>query len=64
MKAFGGNATGVISVNGKPMTTDLFKQKCGIVEQEDHHWSFLTCEETIAYAADLFLPHLSGELIH
>jgi len=63
MKAFGGVSSGVITFNGQSMTSSLFKQRCGLVEQEDHHWAFLTCEETIAYAADLFLSHLSGELI-
>jgi ABC-type multidrug transport system ATPase subunit len=43
------------------MTTRLFKEKCGLVSQEDYHWTFLTCRETIAYAADLLNPEMSSE---
>lgn len=60
MEAFGGTSTGTVTLNGNPMTTRLFKEKCGLVAQEDYHWTFLTCKETISYAAELYLPNLSS----
>jgi ABC-type multidrug transport system ATPase subunit len=61
MEAFGGVAVGTVALNGKTMTSQLFKSKCGIVAQEDYHWAFLTCQETLAYATDLLLPYLSAD---
>jgi ABC-type multidrug transport system ATPase subunit len=42
------------------MSTSLFQQKCGLVAQEDYHWTFLTAKEAISYAADLYLPNLTS----
>ncbi|KAJ1431674.1 hypothetical protein B484DRAFT_327731, partial [Ochromonadaceae sp. CCMP2298] len=56
MDAPGGTSTGSITLNGTPLTADRFKRRCALVAQEDHHWAFLTCRETIRYAADLFMP--------
>lgn len=56
MEAHGGVSEGTVTVNGIPLTSRLFKSKCGLVAQEDYHWAFLTCRETIAYAADLLSP--------
>lgn len=61
MEASGGKSTGVIQYNGQPMSPHLFKEKCGLVEQEDYHWAFLTCKESISYAAELYLPHLTSD---
>ena len=55
LDAFGGTATGTVTLNGKPMTDKIFKERCGLVSQEDYHWAFLTCRETISYAASLLL---------
>jgi ABC-type multidrug transport system ATPase subunit len=61
MEAHGGVSEGKVTVNGMPLTSQLFKGKCGLVAQEDYHWAFLTCRETIAYAADLLSPGASAE---
>ncbi|CAJ1945547.1 unnamed protein product [Cylindrotheca closterium] len=50
-----GKATGIIELNGKKLTNQGFKDHCFLVEQYDHHWSFLTCKETLMYAASLLL---------
>lgn len=55
MDAHAGEATGQVCFSGHPMTAEFFKTKCGIVNQEDNHWTFLTCRETISYACDLLM---------
>jgi ABC-type multidrug transport system ATPase subunit len=60
MEAHGGISEGIVTINGLPLTSTLFKAKCGLVAQEDYHWAFLTCRETIAYAADLMLGGLTS----
>jgi ABC-type multidrug transport system ATPase subunit len=37
------------------MTKELFTKYCATVPQQDKHWAFLTCRETVAFAADLYL---------
>mmetsp|Transcript_10000 Transcript_10000/g.16719 ORF Transcript_10000/g.16719 Transcript_10000/m.16719 type:complete len:592 (+) Transcript_10000:240-2015(+) len=56
MDAPGGISSGVLTLNGQPLTASRFKRRCALVGQEDHHWAFLTCKETIRYAADLYMP--------
>lgn len=58
-EALGGVAEGIVTFNGLPLNSQLFKATCGLVAQEDYHWAFLTCRETIAFAADLLSPHAS-----
>ena len=53
MDAFGGTAHGIVTLNGETINADIFKEKCAIVNQEDNHWAFLTCRETMDYAAAL-----------
>jgi len=55
MSAFGGTTTGTCSLNSTPLTPELFFKECVVVTQVDYHWSYLTCRETIAYAADLLM---------
>ncbi|CAJ1945546.1 unnamed protein product [Cylindrotheca closterium] len=50
-----GKVTGSIELNGKALTNQSFKDHCFLVEQSDHHWSFLSCLETLMYAASLLL---------
>jgi len=61
MEAHGGESTGSLTLNGTPLTASRFSRRCALVAQEDHHWAFLTCRETIAYAADLFMNASSEE---
>lgn len=53
LDAFGGHATGTVTLNGETITAQAFKNKCALVAQEDHHWAFLTCRESLEYAAAL-----------
>jgi ABC-type nitrate/sulfonate/bicarbonate transport system ATPase subunit len=55
MGATGGDSRGSITLDGKDLSQAIFHKKCGLVAQEDFHWAFLTCRETISYAADLYL---------
>eukprot|EP00930_Biecheleria_cincta_P073146 TRINITY_DN60466_c0_g1_i1.p1 TRINITY_DN60466_c0_g1~~TRINITY_DN60466_c0_g1_i1.p1 ORF type:complete len:660 (+),score=105.20 TRINITY_DN60466_c0_g1_i1:27-1982(+) len=50
-----GVATGRVSLNGEKMTRELFRKFCTFVPQSDTHWAFLTCRETLQFAADFFL---------
>jgi ABC-type multidrug transport system ATPase subunit len=66
-----GKAMGTVTLNGKPMTGELFKKHCFIVKQQDKHWPYLTTRETMQYAAGLYhvssnpknIPILVDELI-
>mmetsp|Transcript_27970 Transcript_27970/g.65187 ORF Transcript_27970/g.65187 Transcript_27970/m.65187 type:complete len:672 (-) Transcript_27970:270-2285(-) len=48
----GGKSEGEVTFNGAPVTDQVFRNHMSIVTQEDHLWPFLTCRETIEYAAD------------
>ena len=61
MEAHGGESIGSLTLNGTPLTASRFSRRCALVAQEDHHWAFLTCRETIQYAADLFMSASSAE---
>jgi ABC-type multidrug transport system ATPase subunit len=50
-----GTAVGSLTLNGSVLTPKTFSRRCGLVAQEDHHWSFLTCKETVSFAAEFFL---------
>jgi len=54
LSAFFGKVSGIITLNGIPMTDKIFKQHCYVVVQHDQHWPFLTCKETLMYAAELY----------
>ena len=54
LDALYGHATGAVTLNGVPLTDEIFKQHCYVVKQHDKHWPYLTCRETLAYAAELY----------
>eukprot|EP00977_Amphora_coffeiformis_P006739 scaffold1484_cov173-Amphora_coffeaeformis.AAC.17 len=54
LDALYGYATGSVTLNGVPLTDEIFKQHCYVVKQHDKHWPYLTCRETLAYAAELY----------
>ena len=65
-----GKLTGSVTLNGVPMTDHIFKNHCYVVVQEDKHWPYLTCRETLMYAAELYdiaepadLPIVVDEII-
>lgn len=53
LDAFYGKAAGSVTLNGVRMTDKLFKRHCYVVKQHDKHWPYLTCRETLTYAAEL-----------
>lgn len=54
MDALYGYATGSVTLNGTPLSDEIFKQHCYVVKQHDKHWPYLTCRETLSYAAELY----------
>jgi ABC-type multidrug transport system ATPase subunit len=52
----GGKAIGSVTLNNKKLTFETFRRQAVYVEQYDTHWAFLTCRETMNYAARLYLP--------
>ena len=57
--SFGGENKGSIHLDNKEMTPSMFTECCYVVNQQDYHWPFLTCRETIEYALNL-LPTFVG----
>jgi len=49
-----GKTTGTVTLNGVKMTDSIFRQHCYVVVQHDKHWPYLTCRETLQYAAELY----------
>ena len=54
LNAIGGETTGTITLDGKPLTEQTLRRRGFVVAQRDFHWTFLTCKETLEYAADLY----------
>lgn len=54
LDALYGTPTGSVTLNGVPLTDKIFKQHCYVVKQHDKHWPYLTCRETLRYAAELY----------
>lgn len=61
LSAFGGQSEGLIQFNNQPMSPQIFKEHCYIVNQQDFHWPFLTCRETIEYSLELYQKTVSVE---
>lgn len=56
-----GKATGTVTINGQTVDARIFRQFCSFMPQDDHLWPFLTCLETLSFAADFFLSKSSAE---
>jgi ABC-type multidrug transport system ATPase subunit len=54
LDAFFGRPSGKVTLNGVPITDHIFKEHCYVVVQHDKHWPYLTCRETLRYAAELY----------
>jgi ABC-type multidrug transport system ATPase subunit len=54
LDAFYGKPTGSVTLNGVPISNKIFKEHCYVVVQHDKHWPYLTCRETLRYAAELY----------
>ena len=54
LAAFYGKLYGSVTLNGVPLTDKIFKSHCYVVVQQDKHWPYLTCRETLLYAAEFY----------
>jgi ABC-type multidrug transport system ATPase subunit len=54
LDALFGRTEGRVTLNGVPLTDKIFKSHCYTVVQLDQHWPYLTCRETLRYAAELY----------
>ena len=58
LRAPGGMAQGNVQLLGSPLTSDMFSSHCAIV-QDDRHWDFLTCRESLQYITECYLANAS-----
>ena len=49
-----GAASGAVRIDGAKLTAARFRRSCFVVEQRDELWPYLTCRESMAYAAALY----------
>ena len=54
LDALYGKPVGQVTLNGVPLTDKIFKAHCYVVKQHDKHWPYLTCRETLRFAAELY----------
>jgi ABC-type multidrug transport system ATPase subunit len=54
LDAFFGKIYGSVTLNGVPLTDKIFKEHCYVVVQQDKHFPYLTCRETLQFAAELY----------
>jgi len=50
---------GTLTLNGTPLTPELFGRYCAVVTQHDEHWPFLTARDHLSYAVAMYRPDLS-----
>jgi ABC-type multidrug transport system ATPase subunit len=50
-----GVCRGEVDINEFKMNSEIFKKFCCIVAQEDSHRAFLTCRQTVRFAADFYM---------
>jgi len=55
MQGAGGTRTGYVDLNFEPLTPEVFRKFCAYVPQNDNGWPFLTCLESLQFAADFFI---------
>ena len=53
----GGQPYGTVTLNGHPLSLDLYRKHAANVAQDDELWAFLTAREHITYALSLYQPH-------
>eukprot|EP00656_Telonema_subtile_P050491 TRINITY_DN6551_c0_g1_i1.p1 TRINITY_DN6551_c0_g1~~TRINITY_DN6551_c0_g1_i1.p1 ORF type:complete len:557 (-),score=114.32 TRINITY_DN6551_c0_g1_i1:55-1725(-) len=61
MEDIGGNPEGDVRLDGARLDRGTFTKDAAVVTQNDIHWPFLTCRETVSYAARLYDRSDSGE---
>lgn len=55
LNALSGESTGTCTLSGEKMSNDVLKKYCCIVPQLDQHEAFLTCRETLRFAANFYI---------
>merc|ERR1719335_1193421 len=61
LEGAGGNRFGHVDLNGEVMTDTVFKKYCAYVPQADQGWAFLTCRESLKFAADFYIAGTAAE---
>jgi len=56
-----GAVAGSVTLNGETLNREMFERHAAVVTQVDRHWAFLTCRETIALSADLYMADSTKE---
>jgi ABC-type multidrug transport system ATPase subunit len=54
LNACRGELFGSVTLNNMPLTDKGFKEHCYVVPQYDRHFPYLTCRETLRFAAELY----------
>jgi len=62
LNAFDGTSYGEVMLNGKELSSEVFKKHCYVVSQNAVQWPSLTCGETLTYAAQLHLGRSATEV--
>jgi len=55
-----GKPTGLLTLNGQPLTPALYALHCAVVTQQDTLWAFLTCRDHLRVALSLYRPSQSA----
>ena len=53
--------SGNVTLNGHTVDSEILRRYCAFMPQDDHLWPFLTCRETLSFAADFFLSKSYAE---
>lgn len=61
LNSFGGKCTGTVQLNGRNLTPNTLVKYGFVCPQQDRNWCFLTCRETLLYAAELYLDTSAEE---
>lgn len=61
LEGAGGRRIGHVDLNGAPITPAVFKKHCSYVPQHDSGWPFLSCRESLQFAADLYMTSGAAE---
>jgi ABC-type multidrug transport system ATPase subunit len=57
-----GTPYGEVTLNGVPMSAEVFNQHCYIVQQVDKHWPYITVRESLSFAAQLYNAAAGNDL--
>jgi ABC-type multidrug transport system ATPase subunit len=57
-----GKSSGRVLLNGETLTGRMIKQHAYVMKEQDKHWSYLTCRETLLYATQLYAAARTGKV--